>query len=126
MKKICMAAFFAALLAGPALGESSISQQSPSQGSQAQAGGVNYSTVTQVGVNNVAGVAQASEIDGSLNDMKSLKTMNNGNINVDSQAYVIGSNVNSAGATISSTNSNNVGISNNAKANAATIITPLQ
>jgi hypothetical protein len=126
MKKIYIVACVAALLAGPALAESSISQQPPSQGSQAQAGGVNYSTVTQVGVNNVAGVAQSSDIDGSLNDLRSMKSMNSGNINVDSQAYVIGSNVNSAGATISSVNSNNVGITNKSNANAATIIAPLQ
>jgi hypothetical protein len=111
-----LAVVFAAVMTEPALADG--------QNNQPQAGGVNYSTVTQVGVNNVAGVAQGSSVDGSINDMRSLHSLNDGAINVDSQAYVIGSNVNSSGASITAVGSNNTTISNQTKA--AQIITPLQ
>lgn len=115
MKAIYTTAFlFAAVSCGPAMAGDG--------GNKAQAGGVNYSSVSQVGVNNIAGVAQNSNVGGTVNDLSSMESMNQGTITVDKQGIIVGSIVGSENASINTSNSGNVDISNKT----TSIVAPLQ
>jgi hypothetical protein len=118
MKKLIATISFCTLAAGSALADG------PPQNNQnqSQAYGNNYSTVTQIGVNNNAGVVQNGSVSGSLVDLGS-GNQNQTNVNIDKQAYAIGSIIDSEGATISKTDSDNVVISNQSQ---ASIVTPIQ
>ncbi|MGJ0451733.1 MAG: hypothetical protein ACR65T_00655 [Methylocystis sp.] len=117
MKKLIATISLCMLAAGPALADGQNNNQN-----QAQAYGNNYSTVTQIGVNNNAAVVQNGSVAGSLVDLGS-GNQNQSNVSIDKQAFAIGSIIDSAGATISKTGSDNVSLNNNSQ---ATIVTPIQ
>ncbi|MGJ0507045.1 MAG: hypothetical protein ACR652_07875 [Methylocystis sp.] len=118
MKKQILLAAFCGLLSAPALADG----QNNNNQNQSQAYGNNYSSVTQVGINNTAAVVQNGSVGGSMVDMGS-GNQNQSGVNVDKQAFTIGSVVDSAGGTISKSNSDNMSMNNNAS---ASIVTPLQ
>jgi hypothetical protein len=118
MKKLIATISFCTLAGGSALADGQNNQNQ----NQSQAYGNNYSTVTQIGVNNTAGVVQNGSVGGSLVDLGS-GNQNQSNVNIDKQAFAIGSIIDSEGATISKTDSDNISISNNAQ---ASIVTPIQ
>ena len=117
MKKLIATISLCMLAAGPALADGQNNQNQ----NQSQAYGNNYSTVTQLGVNNNAAVVQNGSVGGSLLDLGS-GNQNQSNVNID-QAFAVGSIVDSDGATISKTGSDNISISNNSQ---ASIVTPIQ
>lgn len=121
MKKLILTLSFCMLAAGSAMADGPYQNQNQNQ-NQAQAYGNNYSTLTQIGVNNTAGVVQNGSVSGSLVDLGS-GNQNQSNVNIDKQAFAIGSVIDSEGATISKTGSDNVTISNDSQ---ASIITPIQ
>ena len=84
---------------------------------------MNYASVTQIGVNNIAATVQNGTVDGSLNDMGAASFQNGGGVKMDSQAFVVGSIVGSSNSSINTTNSNNPTINNSTRA--ASIIAPL-
>jgi len=100
-----------------------------SNGSGSNANGVNYSSISQIGVNNVAAVAQGSQVFGSVVDLSHLQSFNNGSVTLASDSFVVGSIVNSGNnggtATMTTTNSGNVTISNSALAKSSTIVEPV-
>jgi len=100
-----------------------------SNGSGSNANGVNYSSISQIGVNNVAAVAQGSQVFGSVVDLSRLQSFNNGSVTLASDSFVVGSIVNSGNnggtATMTTTNSGNVTISNSALAKSSTIVEPV-
>lgn len=118
MKKLIAIISFCTLAAGSALAEGQNNQNQ----NQSQAYGNNYSTVTQIGVNNNAAVVQNGSVGGNLLDLGS-GNQNQSNVNIDKQAFAIGSVIDSDGATISKTGSDNISISNNSQ---ASIVTPIQ
>ncbi|CCJ06678.1 hypothetical protein [Methylocystis sp. SC2] len=118
MKKLIATISLCMLAAGPALADGQNNQNQ----NQSQAYGNNYSTVTQIGVNNNAAVVQNGSVSGSLLDLGS-GNQNQSNVNIDKQAFAIGSIIDSEGATISKTGSDNISISNNSQ---ASIVTPIQ
>lgn len=123
MKKQIAAISFLMLAADPALADGPFQNNNQNQNqNQAQSYGNNYSTVTQIGVNNNAAVVQNGSVGGSLVDLGS-GNQNQGNVNIDKQAFAIGSVIDSAGATISKTGSDNISISNDSQ---ASIVTPIQ
>jgi hypothetical protein len=121
-KQICLAAFFALLVSAPALADGQNQNNQNQNQNQATAYGNNYSSVTQIGINNTAGVVQNGSVGGSVVDLGQ-GNQNQGSVNLDKQAFTIGSIVDSSGATISKSNSDNMSMSNNAH---ASIVTPLQ
>jgi hypothetical protein len=118
MKKLIATISLCMLAAAPALADGQNNQNQ----NQSQAYGNNYSTVTQIGVNNNAAVVQNGSVGGNLLDLGS-GNQNQSNVNIDKQAFAIGSIIDSDGATISKTNSDNTSISNNSQ---ASIVTPIQ
>lgn len=106
----------------PALADGSNQNQNQNNQNQSSAYGNNYSSVTQIGINNTAGVVQNGSVGGSVVDLGQ-GNLNQGTNNVDKQAFTIGSIVDSSGASISKSNSDNMSMSNNAH---ASIVTPLQ
>ncbi len=68
------------------------------------------------------GLAKRFTVGGNLLDLGS-GNQNQSNVNIDKQAFAIGSIIDSDGATISKTNSYNTSISNNSQ---ASIVTPIQ
>jgi len=118
MKKLIATISLFMLAAGPALADGQNNQNQ----NQSQAYGNNYSTVTQLGVNKNAAVVQNGSVSGSLLDLGS-GNQNQSNVNIDKQAFAVGSIIDSEGATISKTDSDNISISNNSQ---ASIVTPIQ
>jgi hypothetical protein len=121
-KQIYLAAFCALFVSAPALADGQNQNQNQNNQNQSAAYGNNYSAVTQIGINNTAGVVQNGSVGGSVVDLGQ-GNQNQSSVNVDKQAFTIGSIVDSSGATISKTNSDNMSMSNNAH---ASIVTPLQ
>jgi len=121
MKKLIATLSFC-ILAGSALADGPYQNNQNQNQNQSQAYGNNYSTVTQIGVNNTAGVIQNGSVSGSVVDLGS-GNQNQSNVNIDKQAFAIGSIIDSEGATISKTDSDNISISNDSQ---ASIVTPIQ
>lgn len=121
-KQISLTVFCALMVTAPALADGQNQNQNQNNQNQSSAYGNNYSTVTQIGINNTAGVLQNGSVGGSVVDLGQ-GNLNQGSVNVDKQAFTIGSIVDSSGATISKSNSDNMSMSNNAN---ASLVTPLQ